>query len=472
MAVKKKKTKKRSAKLSSEKVEKVAKKKVTKRTTKKVDKKPIVNVNNQLTTLDDRETKLKAKAPLDFNVYNNASKLKEAIIYRPGIEVERIIKKDNNTFSSAKHLERIQREHDILSAILQKNDVKVHYLNLMLASALDQIDEELKEEFIKRFIVEAKITSLSAFNTLFNYFRSFDSNLEMINAMIAGVRKNEVPSLIINRFSDLVLDDSAYYIKPLCDFLLQAKYFGTVGNGVVIYQHNDEYFNRHTLFYEYLIKFHPRFNNVNLYFSRNDDECYLSSDDLLLVNQDTLLISVSEHTNILGIEVFARNLYKDPKNKILRIIVCARKNSDQFISINQLISSLDYDKFIVHQKAVGEMVFFELLDSEQKDLDGLNKLDFKEIDINFESLIELIIKRRPKFILSGGGDEINSISESNNSALEVLMIKPTEVIVYDRNKVTNQLLLQQGLVVHYLPSAELARTNGGVNNLVIPLIRE
>lgn len=61
----------------------------------------------------------------------------------------------------------------------------------MLASALDQLDEELKEEFIQRFILEAKITSLSAFNTLFNYFRSFDSNLEMINAMIAGVRKTK-----------------------------------------------------------------------------------------------------------------------------------------------------------------------------------------------------------------------------------------------------------------------------------------
>lgn len=456
MAVKKKKTEKRSVKVSS----------------KKVDNQPIVKVNNQLTTLDDRDARLKAKTPLDFNVYNNSSKLKEVIIYRPGVEVERIIKKNQTTFSSAKHLERIQREHDILSAILQKNNVKVQYLNLMLASALDQLDEQLKEEFIQHFILEAKITSLSAFNTLFNYFRSFDSNLEMINAMIAGVRKNEVPSLIINRFSDLVLDDSAYYIQPLSDFLLQAKYFGTIGNGVVIYQHNDDYFNRHTLFYEYLVKFHPRFNNVNLYFSRNADKCYLSSDDILLINQDTLLISVSEHTNILGIEVFARNLYNDPKNKILRIIVCARKNSDQFIRMNQLISSLDYDKFIVHQKALGEMVFFELLDSEQKDIDGLNKLEFKEIEISFESLIELIIKRRPKFILSGGGDELNGISEANNSALEVLMIKPTEVIVYDRNKITNQLLLQQGLVVHYLPSAELARTNAGVNNLVIPLIRE
>lgn len=456
MAVKKKKTEKRSVKVSS----------------KKVDNQPIVKVNNQLTTLDDRDARLKAKTPPDFNVYNNSSKLKEVIIYRPGIEVERIIKKNQTTFSSAKHLERIQREHDILSAILQKNDVKVQYLNLMLASALDQLDEQLKEEFIQRFILEAKITSLSAFNTLFNYFRSFDSNLEMINAMIAGVRKNEVPSLIINRFSDLVLDDSAYYIQPLSDFLLQAKYFGTIGNGVVIYQHNDDYFNRHTLFYEYLVKFHPRFNNVNLYFSRNTDKCYLSSDDILLINQDTLLISVSEHTNILGIEVFARNLYNDSKNKILRIIVCARKNSDQFITMNQLISSLDYDKFIVHQKALGEMVFFELLDSEQKDIDGLNKLEFKEIEISFESLIELIIKRRPKFILSGGGDELNGISEANNSALEVLMIKPTEVIVYDRNKITNQLLLQQGLVVHYLPSAELARTNAGVNNLLIPLIRE
>ncbi|MDC4183402.1 arginine deiminase family protein [Mycoplasma bradburyae] len=456
MAPKKKKTKKRTAK----------------KVDKKVDKKNEVKAKAQLTTINDLTNRLKAKTSVDFNVYSNASKLKEVIIYRPGIEVERIIKKPNKTFSSSKHLERIQKEHDILSAILQKSGVKVHYLNLMLASALDQIDVSLKEEFIQRFIIEAKVTSLSAFDTLFNYFRSFDSNLEMINAMIAGVKKNEVPSLIIDRFSDLVLDDSAYYIEPLNDFLLQSKYFSTIGNGVVIYKHNDPYFNRHTLFYEYLVKFHPRFNNVKVYFSRDNENCYLSSDDILLVNNDTLLISVSQNTNILGIEVFARNLYNDPDNKILRIIVCAKKNSDEFISMNQLITSLDYDKFIVNQKVIGEIIFFELLDSEQKDLDGLNKLDFRQIEITFEELIELLIKRRPKFILSGGGDEMNAISESNNSCLEVLMMKSNEVIVYDRNKITNHLLLQQGLIVHYLPSAELSRTNGGVNNLVIPLIRE
>ncbi|QZX48816.1 arginine deiminase family protein [Mycoplasma sp. E35C] len=454
---------------------KKSKKKTTKKSKKKVAKKanlakPINNT--QLTTIDDLSARLKAKEHDHFNVYSNASKLKEVILYRPGIEVERIIKKSDASFSSSKHLERIQKEHDILSAILQKNGVKVHYLNVMLASALDAGGDELKEEFIQRFIIEAKITSLSAFNTLFNYFRSFNSNLEMINAMIAGVKKNEVPSLIIDRFSDLVLSDSAYYIEPLNDFLLQQRYFSTIGSGVVIFKHNDDYFNRHTLFYEYLVKFHPRFNNVNLYFSRENDNCYLANEDILLVNKNTLLISVSKNTNVLGIELFARNLYNDPNNKILRIIVCAKKDSSEFVSMNQIIASLDYDKFIVNQKVLGEIIFFELLASNQKDIDGLNKVEFKEIDISFEELIELIIKRRPKFILSGGGDEMNSISEANNSCLEVLMIKPTEVIVYDRNKITNHLLLQQGFVVHYLPSAELARTNSGVNNLVIPLIRE
>ncbi|EHL2530893.1 arginine deiminase, partial [Escherichia coli] len=49
---------------------------------------------------------------------------------------------------------------------------------------------------------------------------------------------------------------------------------------------------------------------------------------------------------------------------------------------------------------------------------------------------------------------------------------PGEVITYDRNQVSNDLLRSAGIKVHEVISSELSRGRGGPRCMTMPLVRE
>jgi arginine deiminase len=52
-----------------------------------------------------------------------------------------------------------------------------------------------------------------------------------------------------------------------------------------------------------------------------------------------------------------------------------------------------------------------------------------------------------------------------------LTIAPGEVIVYERNHVTNALLVKNGIKINTIPSSELSRGRGGPRCMSMPICR-
>ena len=75
-------------------------------------------------------------------------------------------------------------------------------------------------------------------------------------------------------------------------------------------------------------------------------------------------------------------------------------------------------------------------------------------------------------ILCSGGDVIASQREQWNDGSNTLCIKPGTIVVYDRNEVTNELMVKKGLTVLEMSSSELSRGRGGPRCMSMPLIRE
>ena len=71
----------------------------------------------------------------------------------------------------------------------------------------------------------------------------------------------------------------------------------------------------------------------------------------------------------------------------------------------------------------------------------------------------------------GNGDPIHSEREQWNDGSNTLAIAPNEVIVYDRNHVTNDALRKAGVKLHEIPSYELSRGRGGPRCMSMPLRR-
>ena len=71
-------------------------------------------------------------------------------------------------------------------------------------------------------------------------------------------------------------------------------------------------------------------------------------------------------------------------------------------------------------------------------------------------------------ILTGAGDPVYAPREQWNDGSNTLTIAPGEVVTYDRNYVSNDLLRKHGIIVHEVRSSELSRGRGGPRCMTQP----
>jgi arginine deiminase len=72
----------------------------------------------------------------------------------------------------------------------------------------------------------------------------------------------------------------------------------------------------------------------------------------------------------------------------------------------------------------------------------------------------------------GGTDVIASAREQWSDGANTVAIKPGEVIAYERNHITNDILDRYGIKVYEIPSSELSRGRGGPRCMSMPFYRE
>ena len=75
-------------------------------------------------------------------------------------------------------------------------------------------------------------------------------------------------------------------------------------------------------------------------------------------------------------------------------------------------------------------------------------------------------------ISCGGNDSVSADREQWSDGSNTIAIAPGEVITYERNDITNQVLKSYGIKVHTIPSSELSRGRGGPRCMCMPLERE
>jgi arginine deiminase len=74
-------------------------------------------------------------------------------------------------------------------------------------------------------------------------------------------------------------------------------------------------------------------------------------------------------------------------------------------------------------------------------------LNVLEIHDSLENILEKYLKRKITLIPCAGGDKVASEREQWNDGSNTLCIAPGVVVVYDRNKITNEVLRKNGIKV-------------------------
>ena len=107
------------------------------------------------------------------------------------------------------------------------------------------------------------------------------------------------------------------------------------------------------------------------------------------------------------------------------------------------------------------------------ELDENRKMKIHQEDGRLEDILKKHMHLdKVTLIPCGQGSEIDAAREQWSDGSNTLAIGPGEVVVDSRNYVTNRSLVEAGIRIHTIPSAELSRGRGGPRCMSMPLWRE
>lgn len=401
-----------------------------------------------------------------INVTSEIGKLKKVLLHRPGAEVENLIPEylGRLLFDDIPYLKIARHEHDRFAEILRENGVEVLYLEELAAEVIE--DEKVKKEFIEEFLLESGITSFSLKEALSEYLLSMPPR-QMIDTVMAGVRKEEINIKGASSLSELMMDDYPFYLDPMPNLYFTRDPGASIGNGFTLNRMMTEARRRETLFLKYIHKYHRFFKDTEtpLWYDRTMPFAIEGGDELVLSDK-VLAIGCSERTSAEAIEIVAKNLF-DAGTGFEKILVFEIPKCRAFMHLDTVFTMVDYDKFTIHPGIQGPLSVYEIT----RGVKGA--LNFKHNTCPLEdTLSDALNLPSVELIKCGGGDIIIAGREQWNDGSNTLAIAPGVVVTYERNYVTNEILDKKGIKVLTIPSSELSRGRGGPRCMSMPLERE
>lgn len=402
-----------------------------------------------------------------LNVTSEIGQLKSVLLHRPGQEIENLTPAllERLLFDDIPYLKIAGEEHDYFAQELRNSGVEVLYLEELAAEAVS--DSKVKYNFLSQFVDEAGVESEALKEALIDYLTGFN-NKDMIDRMMAGIRKEELKNFERNSLYDQVNSNYPFITDPMPNLYFTRDPFATIGHGITLNHMRTETRNRETLFAKYIFENHPRYKEADLplWFDRNETTALEGGDELIL-SKDVVAIGISQRTDSASIEKVCKRLFNSDAG-FKTVLAFHIPPSRAFMHLDTVFTMVDYDKFTIHPEIEGPLTVYTITKDENS-RNGLNVVKQKD---TLENILEAYLNKKVTLIRCGGGDPIHAAREQWNDGSNTLAIAPGEVVVYSRNHVTNKILESYGLKLHVIPSSELSRGRGGPRCMSMPLFRE
>lgn len=397
-----------------------------------------------------------------INVNNEIKPLKKVLLHRPGEELLNLTPNalDELLFDDIPDLEKAIEEHDNFAKIFKDEGIEVVYLEDLMAETLEQ-NKSLREEFLEKYLKEANISDELAYKESEKLLESIKDTKEFVLKTMSGITLKE-----LGIKNDKVIYNQKYTaINPMPNLYFTRDPFSSIAEGISINSMYSVTRSRETIYADYIFNHHKDYKGVKNFYGRGKDY-HIEGGDILNINENLLMIGISQRTELDAIRLLAKNVLEDQDNDINEIIGVNIPNERAYMHLDTVFTQIDVDTFTYHPGIISTFhaVKFSLRDGEmseefiEKSLDDLLKDALKLDKINL--------------LPCGGGDPIAALREQWTDGSNTLAIAPGKVIVYKRNTVTNQMLELNDIEVIKLDSSTLTVGRGGPRCMSMPLIRE
>jgi len=405
---------------------------------------------------------------LETGIHNTSEigRLKRVLLHRPGRELENLMPEylERLLFDDIPYLREAQEEHDAFADCLRQNGVEVVYLTDLVLKSIS--DKSVREDLVRQFVEEAGIREERMRETVSDYLTDLPDR-EMVDAMMAGIRKQELRTGGEKLGDYLVAaeEDYPFAVDPMPNLYFTRDPFATIGAGVSIHKMHTPTRNRETLFGKFIFEHDPEFQKTPRWYDRGETTS-LEGGDILILSPEVLAVGISQRTQEDSIDALAETILSESET-FKKVLAFNIPKTRSFMHLDTVFTMVDRDKFTVHPNILSQITVFVM------ELDKNNKMSIRQEDGRLEDILkEHLGLDKVTLIPCGQGSEIDAAREQWSDGSNTLAIAPGEVVVYARNYVTNRSLEEAGIKVHTIPSAELSRGRGGPRCMSMPLWRD
>lgn len=396
-------------------------------------------------------------------IHSEISALQSVILHRPGKELENLTPDllERLLFDDIPYLKVAQDEHDVFAKTLQDNGVEVLYITDLLCDVLEN-DLSLRESFLRDFLDRSTIQTDCTEEEVKTYFAQLSTH-RMVTKMIEGVRKCDV---MLDKEECLLHEEKyPFCLDPIPNLLFQRDPCTIIGKHIVLHHMNKSTRQRETIFSEYVFRYHARFNKYqdNIIDLQKYD-CSSEGGDVLVISPETILIGVSERTDLDTIKLLTSKLF-NRGSKIKNVYAIKIPKDRSMMHLDTVLTQVDAFSFAVHKHVLDELELMHVTVHE-------GNVVCKKLNDSLQNLLSLICQHPVELIYCGGKDVVTADREQWNDATNTLALAEGVVVTYDRNQVTNKLLKTKGITVLEVPSSELSRGRGGPRCMSMPISRK
>jgi len=394
-------------------------------------------------------------------IHSEVGALQSVIIHRPDLELSRITpdNKDELLFDELIWLERAQEEHDAFADLMRIAGAEVLYID-------DLLTEVMTDRSIAEAVIAEHVTQDLCGARLAERVRSFLAELppeNLVRHLIGGVTLDEVGAT--EGLVATLHGPNDFLLPPLPNVVFMRDSSIWIGDGVVLSPMNRLVRRRESNLLRLVYSHHPRFSDAPIWFGNEPGEHFPASvegGDVLVVGDRGIAVGVSERTSPTGAAALTARLFEE--GVIDRVLVVELPKERSTMHLDTVVTMVDRDRFVLYPRIRSRVRAFQVTPG-------------PELGLHVEGEIGLIeglawaAGLESADVIEPAMTSIQADREQWNDANNTFAIAPGEVIAYERNVATNEVLEDAGVVVHRMPSYELPRGRGGPRCMTCPVAR-
>lgn len=398
------------------------------------------------------------------NVKSEIGRLRRVMLHRPGIELSNLMPDylERMLAEDTPDVKRAGEEHDVFANILRSNGVDVVYIENMFADVMK--DDSVRAAFINDFVTLG-VPGVSLKEAVREYLLSVPAE-KLFDTVAKGITRKDLDGVENKPIQYFVKEDYPFLTDPLPNLYFTRDISFSLGTGIAISAMCMPARMRETLFIRYIHKYSEYFGKgqVDLLYDYNCGDG-IEGGDVLSLSDKCVAIGSGERTTVAAVERLAKTLFTRGYEKVL---LFKNPNTRTYMHLDVLMTHIDHDKFLAHP-CIAHKWF---------DVYEITPGNNGEIRITLTTdPVDRILERalgidKVTFVEVAGGDPIQYRREHWNMGANSLAMSPGNIITYDRNVITNELIDKAGVKVNPIPGGELSRGRGGPRCMSMPILRD